>query len=85
MTGPLKCAEKKTPKSPEASVFAWMSIGYTLPETNSKLAPENAWLEDELSYWVERPIFNCYVYHGYSTNPPTNVPPPRNKGLIRPY
>ncbi len=23
--------------------------------------------------------------HGYSTNPPGHVPPPRNKGLIRPY
>ena len=23
--------------------------------------------------------------YGYSTYPPPNVPPPRNKGLIRPY
>ena len=33
------------------------------PETNSKFAPENGWLEDDpfASFWVERPIFRCYV------------------------
>ena len=25
------------------------------------------------------------LIHGYSTNPPLTYPPPRNKGLIRPY
>ena len=28
----------------------------TLPETNSKFAPENQWLEDEISFGA-RPIF----------------------------
>ncbi len=34
--------------------------GYTLPETNSKFAPENGWLEYQFPFGF-RPIFRCYV------------------------
>ena len=33
----------------------------TLPETNSKFAPENGWLEDELVSCLAHPIFRCEV------------------------
>ena len=33
----------------------------TLPETNSKFAPENGWLEDELVSFLANPIFGCEV------------------------
>ena len=33
----------------------------TLPETNSKFALKNGWLEyEDVSYWVKRPIFRCF-------------------------
>ena len=32
----------------------------TLAETNSEFAPENGWLEEEISFWVW-PIFRGYV------------------------
>ena len=36
----------------------WTHQGTTLPETN--IAPENPWLEDEISFWGW-PISRCYV------------------------
>ena len=42
--------------SPVNLLHEWLT--FTLPETNSHLAPENGWLEDDLaSFWgPERPI-----------------------------
>ena len=40
--------------------LAWMIFGldYPKPETNSKFAPENGWLEDDpFPFWGKRPIF----------------------------
>ena len=38
-----------------------MNRSTTLPETNSKFAPENWWLEDDPFLFGARPIFRGYV------------------------
>ena len=40
------------------------TLGFTLPETNSKFAPENGWLEDEQSF-----LNGPFLWMGWSWMP----------------
>ena len=67
----------------------WSSIYPGLPETNSQFAPENQWLEHEISIWDG--IFQglCWFLGGYppwsphpSPHPNINRPPPPRGALF---